>query len=245
MFPSQLLGCTACNIVVYCRSGSRSKQAADKLPSLGFTGGIYDGLGINQWEGAGYPLVRTPSRDDPACAQVPGVCRWQLAPAPSYPPNVPDAAPQVNPSPSLSLSLSLSLSPLALARALVALLLPNPNPIRRSARRRRPPRRVHPSARRLSRREAAAVPSPACSRPSCSASPASWRWPARQHNGLDYWYRVRDHHRPPVSSAGGPVLRARAAARGVGAWRTRRVCGCTACPPSPRDRSEKENLLFG
>ena len=232
MFPSQLLGCTACNIVVYCRSGSRSKQAADKLPSLGFTGGIYDGLGINQWEGAGYPLVRTPSRDDPACAQVPGVCRWQLAPAPSYPPNVPDAAPQVNPSPSLSLSLSLSLSPLALARALVALLLPNPNPIRRSARRRRPPRRVHPSARRLSRREAAAVPSPACSRPSCSASPASWRWPARQHN--DYWYRVRDHHRPPVSSAGGPVLRARAAARGVGAWRTRRVWGMHRMPAEPK-----------
>ena len=48
--PSQLLGCTACNIVLYCASGYRSKQAADKLSSLGFTGGIYDGLGIQQWQ---------------------------------------------------------------------------------------------------------------------------------------------------------------------------------------------------
>ena len=48
--PSQLLGCTACNIVLYCHSGYRSKQAADKLASLGFTGGIYDGLGIQQWQ---------------------------------------------------------------------------------------------------------------------------------------------------------------------------------------------------
>ena len=48
--PSQLLGCTACNIVLYCASGYRSKQAADKLASLGFTGGLYDGLGIQQWQ---------------------------------------------------------------------------------------------------------------------------------------------------------------------------------------------------
>ena len=48
--PSQLLGCTACNIVLYCHSGVRSEQAAKKLASLGFTGGIYDGLGIQQWQ---------------------------------------------------------------------------------------------------------------------------------------------------------------------------------------------------
>lgn len=48
--PSQLLGCTACNIVLYCNSGVRSKRAANKLASLGFTGGIYDGLGIQQWQ---------------------------------------------------------------------------------------------------------------------------------------------------------------------------------------------------
>ena len=48
--PSQLLGCTACNIVLYSASGYRSKQAADKLASLGFTGGLYDGLGMQQWQ---------------------------------------------------------------------------------------------------------------------------------------------------------------------------------------------------
>ena len=47
--PSQLQGCTACNIVLYCASGYRSKQAADKLASLGFTD-VYDGLGIQQWQ---------------------------------------------------------------------------------------------------------------------------------------------------------------------------------------------------
>ena len=131
MVPSQLLGCTACNIVLYCASGYRSKRAADKLASLGFTGGIYDGLGIQDWQaslrahardtasalispwlpspwqGAGYPTVRTPSRDDPACAQAPGLCSWQRAPEPSFPPNVPDGAPQVRPGPSPGPSLSL------------------------------------------------------------------------------------------------------------------------------------------
>ena len=97
--PSQVMGCTACNIALYCHSGVRSKQAADKLASLGFTGGLYDGQGIVQWQQAGYKLVDTPSRDDPGCAQAPGTCSWQLASAPSYPPNVPDAAPQRPPPP--------------------------------------------------------------------------------------------------------------------------------------------------
>ena len=47
----------------------------------------------------------TPSRDDPACAQAPGTCKWQLTPppppppAPGYPPGVPDGAPQRPPPP--------------------------------------------------------------------------------------------------------------------------------------------------
>ena len=48
--PSQLMGCTACNIALYCYSGVRSRASADKLASLGFTGGLYDGQGIVQWQ---------------------------------------------------------------------------------------------------------------------------------------------------------------------------------------------------
>ena len=84
--PSQIAGCTACNIALYCHSGVRSKQAADKLASLGFTGGLYDGQGIVQWQQAGYNLVDTPSRDDPGCAQASGTCSWQLASDPPSPP---------------------------------------------------------------------------------------------------------------------------------------------------------------
>lgn len=98
--PSQLLGCTTCNIVLYCYSGMRSKAAAEKLSALGFTGGLYDGLGITQWQGAGYPLESTPSRD-PACASPETkTCAWQLTDAtPSFPPGVPDNHPQRPPPP--------------------------------------------------------------------------------------------------------------------------------------------------
>lgn len=37
-------------ILVYCRSGNRSKQAADKLAALGYTNVVEFG-GINQWPG--------------------------------------------------------------------------------------------------------------------------------------------------------------------------------------------------
>ena len=37
-------------ILVYCRSGNRSKQAADKLVVLGYTN-IYEFGGINSWPG--------------------------------------------------------------------------------------------------------------------------------------------------------------------------------------------------
>ena len=36
--------------MLYCHSGVRSKQAADRLAALGFTGGLYDGQGIAQWQ---------------------------------------------------------------------------------------------------------------------------------------------------------------------------------------------------
>lgn len=45
------------DIVLYCRSGNRSAQAANILSSAGFSS-IYDLGGTIQWQGAGYPLVR-------------------------------------------------------------------------------------------------------------------------------------------------------------------------------------------
>ena len=37
-------------ILVYCRSGNRSKQASEKLVKLGYTN-IYEFGGINDWTG--------------------------------------------------------------------------------------------------------------------------------------------------------------------------------------------------
>ncbi|MBK8026894.1 MAG: rhodanese-like domain-containing protein [Chloroflexi bacterium] len=42
-------------IVVYCRSGNRSAQAAQILAQNGYTA-IYDLGGINDWQAAGYPI---------------------------------------------------------------------------------------------------------------------------------------------------------------------------------------------
>ena len=41
-------------ILVYCRSGNRSKQAAAKLAKMGYTN-IYEFGGINDWTGETYP----------------------------------------------------------------------------------------------------------------------------------------------------------------------------------------------
>ncbi|MBQ3974430.1 MAG: rhodanese-like domain-containing protein, partial [Lachnospiraceae bacterium] len=37
-------------ILIYCRSGNRSRQAAEKLASLGYTN-VYEFGGINDWTG--------------------------------------------------------------------------------------------------------------------------------------------------------------------------------------------------
>ena len=64
---SLLTGCEECSIAVYCRSGRRSKIAAEVLESVGFKH-VYDVLGVNQWtEEAGVDLVYTPSRN-PDCS---------------------------------------------------------------------------------------------------------------------------------------------------------------------------------
>lgn len=41
-------------ILVYCRSGNRSKQASQKLADMGYTN-IYEFGGINDWTGETYP----------------------------------------------------------------------------------------------------------------------------------------------------------------------------------------------
>ena len=42
-------------VVLYCRSGNRSNQAAQILDGAGYTG-VYDLGGIQSWQSAGYPL---------------------------------------------------------------------------------------------------------------------------------------------------------------------------------------------
>ena len=56
--PNETIGSTAPEqlpdreqlILIYCRSGNRSKQAADKLAALGYTNIVEFG-GINSWQG--------------------------------------------------------------------------------------------------------------------------------------------------------------------------------------------------
>lgn len=43
-------------ILLYCRSGNRSQQAAQTLLDLGFTNIIELNTGINGWKDAGYPV---------------------------------------------------------------------------------------------------------------------------------------------------------------------------------------------
>mmetsp|Transcript_38333 Transcript_38333/g.43769 ORF Transcript_38333/g.43769 Transcript_38333/m.43769 type:complete len:190 (+) Transcript_38333:161-730(+) len=75
--PDDLAGCKECTIVVYCKSGGRADKAAQILVEAGFKTPIYNGLGVSQWEEAGYPLVKTPTlvapcqkgEDDFSCAE--------------------------------------------------------------------------------------------------------------------------------------------------------------------------------
>jgi rhodanese-related sulfurtransferase len=62
-FPLEILGCEGeCDIiVVYCQSGNRAGVAIDLMLASGFQGTLYNGLGVSQWQEAGYPLVMTDS----------------------------------------------------------------------------------------------------------------------------------------------------------------------------------------
>jgi rhodanese-related sulfurtransferase len=56
--PSDLAGCEFCEIIVYCRSGARAREAITLLRANNFQGRLWSGQGTLQWEG---PLVTTPS----------------------------------------------------------------------------------------------------------------------------------------------------------------------------------------
>jgi phage shock protein E len=56
-FPSDIVGCEYCNIVVYCDIGSRAFEAIQVLQSAGFQGNMYNGMGVSQWTEAGYSLT--------------------------------------------------------------------------------------------------------------------------------------------------------------------------------------------
>ena len=65
--------CMQCRIAVYCRSGRRSRAAADVLEAEGFER-VTDVLGINQWtDDAGVQLVTGPSLT-PTCSSSAAHC---------------------------------------------------------------------------------------------------------------------------------------------------------------------------
>jgi rhodanese-related sulfurtransferase len=77
--PRALTGCESCTMAVYCNSGARAAAAIQVLRAAGFTGTLYNALGVSQWVAAGFPLVQTPSQVPP-CTTQPGNCRSGTTP---------------------------------------------------------------------------------------------------------------------------------------------------------------------
>ena len=71
-----IVGCKACTIAVYCRSGRRAGEAIVRLQTeYGFTGTLYNALGVSQWTEAGYPLVADDSTTPPCALFTCDSCR--------------------------------------------------------------------------------------------------------------------------------------------------------------------------
>ena len=85
--PSDLAGCEQCVIAVYCRSGARAQSAAQILADNGFKTPIYNGLGVSQWETAGFPLVTNVPSVVPPCVGSPGVCTESTSTTPAPTPS--------------------------------------------------------------------------------------------------------------------------------------------------------------
>ena len=61
-----IFACKNCRTIVYCGSGARARMTLNFLQDMaGWTGQLYNGLGIRQWLSAGYTTVDTPSTKAP------------------------------------------------------------------------------------------------------------------------------------------------------------------------------------
>jgi len=68
-----ILRCRNCPLIVYCRSGARATRALRLLNTkAGFTGPLYNGMGLNQWSAAGFPLNWGPTIDAPCMKTAEG-----------------------------------------------------------------------------------------------------------------------------------------------------------------------------
>lgn len=77
-----ITGCERCRLAIYCHSGSRSKTAASRLESSGFSN-VYDAQGIVQWQQIGQALVGGSSHVPP-CRLDSTTCQWpRLSPTPT------------------------------------------------------------------------------------------------------------------------------------------------------------------
>ena len=120
-------GCRSCDVGVYCRTGVRSRLAADVLEAAGFTA-VYDVQGIVQWQEAGRALVGTASLT-PGCAIARSTCNQYLSPPPpprpdgwpALPPSQSLVPPPLAPPPSLELAIALATAGGVIA-ALIVLL---------------------------------------------------------------------------------------------------------------------------
>lgn len=64
--PEDLAGCEFCHIVLYSSDGNRAREALQILEQAGFKN-LYNGLGVNQWALAGFPLVTRSDNVIPQC----------------------------------------------------------------------------------------------------------------------------------------------------------------------------------
>lgn len=104
--PEDLSGCEFCHIVLYSSDGNRAREALQILEDAGFKN-LYNGLGVNQWALAGFPLVTRSDNVVPPCTasrRVSAQCEERHnannPPVPTPRSPVPASAPVRPPSPS-------------------------------------------------------------------------------------------------------------------------------------------------
>lgn len=93
-----LWGCRECRVAVYCQSGRRAGVALDHLVKAGFNGPLYNGLGVGQWQNAGYELVVDEPSVERPCMSTSAVSR-QAAFCKAATPPLPPAEPETDDGP--------------------------------------------------------------------------------------------------------------------------------------------------